>query len=39
MKSQAFFERKQIKGKDVYVVVDHHKVLAAWAGHPVGDDR
>lgn len=26
-----FFQRHSIKGKDVYVVDDHHKALAAWA--------
>jgi hypothetical protein len=26
-----FFKRRSIKGKDVYVVDDHHKALAAWA--------
>jgi hypothetical protein len=26
-----FFERRSVLGKDVYVVRDHHQVLAAWA--------
>lgn len=26
-----FFQHQSIKGKDVYVVDDHHKALAAWA--------
>lgn len=31
MTLNAFFENHTIKGKDVYVVDDHHKALAAWA--------
>lgn len=27
----AFFQRHVIRGKDIYVVDDHHKALAAWA--------
>ncbi|CAN7617495.1 UPF0489 family protein [Variovorax paradoxus] len=26
-----FFERRNVLGKDIYVVRDHHQVLAAWA--------
>lgn len=31
MPLNGFFEHRTIKGKDIYVVDDHHKALAAWA--------
>ncbi len=31
MPLNVFFKRHAIKGKDIYVVDDHHKALAAWA--------
>ncbi|MBP8275728.1 MAG: UPF0489 family protein [Propionivibrio sp.] len=31
MPLNVFFKRHAVKGKDIYVVDDHHKALAAWA--------
>lgn len=31
MAIQGYFQRRHIAGKDVYIVDDHHKVLAPWA--------